>query len=86
MIKSGEVFSGRATSRPMVAIAWLPGRRYKGHLNTEALGFITWNCLAAHLKLGGCGHRGQMRKGLGLAFLLLFLIRPGISSMLQLMP
>jgi len=52
----------------------------------EDLGFIILNCSVAHSRLGGCGHKTQTTKGLGLAFLLLFLIRPGLSSMLQSMP
>jgi len=55
-------------------------------LNMEDLAFIILIFLVALLRFGGCGHKRQMKTGLGLAFLLLFLIRPKLSSMLQLMP
>jgi len=49
-------------------------------------GFIILILLVALLRFGGCGHKRQMMTGLGLAFLFRFPIRPGLYSMLLLMP
>jgi hypothetical protein len=52
----------------------------------EAMGFIISNFLVGLLGFGGSGRKKQLLRGLGLAFLSLFLIKARPSSMLQLMP
>jgi len=83
--KKQRCFFRKVTNRPMVAIAWWLEKKYRDHLSMEAFRSIILN-LVVHLRFGGCGHKRQLLKGLGPAFLSLSLIKPGPSSMLQLMP